>query len=368
MAQFKTGTVDVVNGSPNVTGVGTDWVGNISAGDAFNVVGDDVLYDVSSVTSNTEIQLTAPYGGATATGVNYSITRDFTSPDNIPELNRGALATSAIYTRAVRKIQELFNGLGTAATKDVTTSSTDATGGRLLKVGDFGLGIGGNAITLADIDDPITPAGLYRTADNGTLGTFPQGASKFGMVFVEAWRTSDGNISQKYHTPGNTSSSGRLWFRSHNSVSTTWNPWVELYTTGNILGAVSQSGGVPTGAGFEWTDTSNGKFYKSAGNLLVCTHAMKAEYLNSSTLLASWSFPAAFASADAYSWSASIQDRDPNNTIDRPVSDADLNGSVILENSHSNTTLNVFIKNTAAPFVSTDYVWVSLMAEGNWYV
>ena len=42
-------------------------------------------------------------------------------------------------TRA-RDLGNLGSDIGTAATEDITTSATDTTAGRLLKVGDFGIG------------------------------------------------------------------------------------------------------------------------------------------------------------------------------------------------------------------------------------
>ena len=57
--------------------------------------------------------------------------------------------------------------LKAAATKDVTTSSHDITAGRLLKVGDYGLGVGnGGTKFLASIFD-ITCTGFYRAMGKG---------------------------------------------------------------------------------------------------------------------------------------------------------------------------------------------------------
>lgn len=109
MAQYKTGTVDVTNGSAVVTGNGTSWTANVAASDGFTVVGDGVAYDVASVDSDTQITLSSTYQGTSDTGVSYAIWRDFTSPDNIPELSQGDLETATIFTRAMRRIQTLFD-------------------------------------------------------------------------------------------------------------------------------------------------------------------------------------------------------------------------------------------------------------------
>ncbi|MDV7391339.1 hypothetical protein RZS08_08310, partial [Arthrospira platensis SPKY1] len=60
-------------------------------------------------------------------------------------------------------------GLGTAAVEDVTTSSVDTTVGRLLKVGDFGLGSSDLPLVL-DLDNHSLVPGLYRY-DSGSGST-----------------------------------------------------------------------------------------------------------------------------------------------------------------------------------------------------
>ncbi|MDM3027485.1 hypothetical protein OGX80_21990 [Citrobacter sp. CK194] len=61
-----------------------------------------------------------------------------------------------------------WKGLGTAATNDVTTSSHDVTAGRVLKVGDYGLGVSNGSVkSLASIYD-ITCSGEYNAMGSGT--------------------------------------------------------------------------------------------------------------------------------------------------------------------------------------------------------
>ena len=111
MSQYKTGTATVTNNSPTVTGSGTLWLANVTAGDSFTVAGDGVMYDVASVDSDTQVTLSMAYAGVTASGVVYTIARDFTSPDDFPELTTGDIETPTIITRALRKIQSKFSGL-----------------------------------------------------------------------------------------------------------------------------------------------------------------------------------------------------------------------------------------------------------------
>jgi len=126
MAQYKTGTATVVNGSPVVSGSGTQWLANVQAGDSFVMAGVSLVYDVASVDSDTQITLTAPYGGTGKTGA-YAIQRDFTS-DGIPEMAQGDIETAAIFTRAMRKLQGLLGQLGGVAGTGATIYPSIAAG------------------------------------------------------------------------------------------------------------------------------------------------------------------------------------------------------------------------------------------------
>ena len=111
MSQYSTGLSRTTNGSPTVTGTNTLWLANVTAGDSFTVAGDGVMYDVGSVDSDTQVTLSAPYAGTTASGVVYAIGTGFTVPDSFPEMSQGDIETATIFTRAMRKIQSRFSGL-----------------------------------------------------------------------------------------------------------------------------------------------------------------------------------------------------------------------------------------------------------------
>lgn len=115
MAQYssvKTGTtISVTNGSGVVTGDGTKWTDNISPGDALIVASIGVIYDIASVDSDTQITLTSAYQGSSGSGLQYTIHRDFTVPDNIPELNNGDIETGTIVKRLAKTIQKKINSM-----------------------------------------------------------------------------------------------------------------------------------------------------------------------------------------------------------------------------------------------------------------
>jgi hypothetical protein len=77
-----------------------------------------------------------------------------------------------------------------------------------------------------------------------------------------------------------------------------------LFTQGNILGTVSQSSGVPTGAIIERGSNANGEYVKYADGTMICTSASISAgapstasgniFINSSNI--TWTYPAVFAS------------------------------------------------------------------------
>ena len=125
MSQTNIGTVAVTSGSAAIVGTSTTWLtDSVAAGDGFTVVDSGVTYDIATVTDNTHATLSANYAGTTASSLSYTIFTDFTSPDSIPELNKGDIETSTIWTRAVRKIQDLFTQFKNLAGGTVTHNFT----------------------------------------------------------------------------------------------------------------------------------------------------------------------------------------------------------------------------------------------------
>ena len=80
-------------------------------------------------------------------------------------------------------------------------------------------------------------------------------------------------------------------------LSTGNNDPAEVFKQSNILGTVSESSGVPTGAIIEGGSNSNGEFVKYADGTMICTRQnLTMNYRSSNRMNATWSFPASFAS------------------------------------------------------------------------
>jgi hypothetical protein len=182
----------------------------------------------------------------------------------------------------------LINGAVTGTA--VTQTQTDSTTGRLLKVGDFGLGAS-TAPLIADLDSETIRAGLYRT-DTSTLGVFPPGVNVFGHCVVEDY--GGGNSKQTFQSIGQagvTAAVNMPWVRRRNATTGVWSAWTQHYGMANIVRAVSQTGGVPTGGIIERGSNANGDFVRFADGTQICTTGITTSASADST----WTFPAAFS-------------------------------------------------------------------------
>lgn len=251
-AWYRVGTVNVTNGSAAIVGAGSNWQNDVIAiaiGDAFTIDAK-TWYEVIAVNSDTSITLDRGFEGLTDNGVEYAILRNtsgtiltriagqiavqfnqkqlfldelrnwLTSEDETATLTDSHGIAHVVKT--VNKIQEL---VGTAASADVTTNSTDTTSGRVLTVG-YG-GLGGNGAVYSDFDDFDMPNGFYRT-ESGSAGTFPDNNDKAGMLMV--FKRFGGESAQITQIYDNDNKRG-LYYRC--GFSGSWQPWAAIYDSGN---------------------------------------------------------------------------------------------------------------------------------------
>lgn len=176
----------------------------------------------------------------------------------------------------------------------VTQTPNDSTMGRLMKVGDFGLGNTSGRNIIADLDAFNLPDGNHRT-DAATVGTYPAGVSA-GSYHLDVSR-----LNSTIHTQVLTENADacRQWIRRY--TGSVWAPWRIMPP---VTGTVSQVGGVPTGAIIERGSNGNGDFVRFADGTLICTR-MNLSVPNANTALGAlfrsgdvaWTYPAAFAAA-----------------------------------------------------------------------
>ena len=172
----------------------------------------------------------------------------------------------------------------------ITQSAADVTAGRLLKVGDFGLG---SVIEFSgSIDDPAqTPSGFLRVMATAT-GTKPAGVTTFNLLTLRRGTVAPyANTSQIAVVDTTNDVLSRSW------NGTAWTGWSVSFRRGNILGTVSQTGGVPTGGVIERGSNANGDYTRFADGTQIC----RVSFTSSATAAVTRTFPAAFSAAPTVS-------------------------------------------------------------------
>lgn len=196
-------------------------------------------------------------------------------------------------------------GLGTAATANVTTSATDTTSGRLLKVGDFGLGGAGGAVV---VDFNTLPESTYVNGVTGlpailTSDTSTNGPAAGQYFYVQHIFYVTGNciqIAWPYR-----SATGSMWHRTR--ATGVWSAWYKVYDQSNILGTVSGTYAAPTGAIIETGTNANGRYTKFADGTMIATHTITTGNVSTSfgavysSANVTWTYPLAFVAAPAVS-------------------------------------------------------------------
>ncbi len=167
---------------------------------------------------------------------------------NFAELYIAALPGTAAQKAAAR---DMF-GLGSAATRAAQTGPTDTTPGALMAVGAFGIG-GQNPEYVTDLA-ALSYTRVFRW-NIDTVGA-PTGHGE-GLYMSGA--TVEGGYGNAILLDY---SSDTYWIAR--KTAGIWYPAVRLFHTGNILGTVSQSAGVPTGAIIERGSNANGEYVRFA--------------------------------------------------------------------------------------------------------
>lgn len=307
---YTTGTASVTAGSTAVTGQGTGWTtAGLRVGDLFGASG----IWVPIVTINSPTSLTLAYGwpGAPRSSNPYWIQR-------VSDGSRVIAASSALLANLVPNLIALgqaqgaankvpfFTGPGALDLADltpqartllasallsvdgnnlvtpaaarltggaVTQSTTDATAGRLLRVGDFGVGGLAPLIVDASVTDSSIAPGVYRYATPGSSGG-PPGAS-FGILY-RARRVASGGETQILVVDAGTGTlSGSIHVQTRTSGA--WTAWRRLDT---VRG--SKAGGTYV-------------LYPDGSQ--ECRHRLTLTQASIDHVRSAWPFPAAFAAA-----------------------------------------------------------------------
>ncbi len=338
---YETGTASVTQGQTVVTGQGTAWLQIVRPADDFGKhVGMPI--PIASVDSDTQITLAYPWPGPTQAAAPYRVT--FT-PYHVA------------YRQALQEIGQLLSSGNVSALAELVGEA-----------GKFPVFTGAGAMDLANLSDyagngdvkgPANSTASHVALFDGATGK----ALKDGFPVSTFMRTvlDDADAATARGTLGANNADNLTAGTVPNArVSQTLTP-DKAFRRGNILGNVSQSGGIPTGAIIERGSNANGEYVRYADGTQICWHAHQSTSAVSSgrgalfrsAFSETWTYPATFFGAPRVM--GSINDGSGNS------------GSVFgLKIASPNSSFALF-EYWASESLLADTRTAGLMATGRWY-
>lgn len=227
---------------------------------------------------NSGAQVSLAAGNVTSPAVTFT-----TDPDTglyLSALGTLSVAIDSTQRAAFSSAGMLLNGLLTGTA--VTQSATDTTAGRLLKVGDYGIGGAAGTIGSLSVTDNSLGTGPSRYDTTAGSSGGPTG-SLSGEVYHT--RTASGE-TQKFTviTGTGTATPGTIWVRYRNSGA--WTTWTLVGPVANVVSATSGS-------------NANGRYWTLSCGLQICIYTS----MTTQPSAISWTYPAAFTAIPAISYS-----------------------------------------------------------------
>lgn len=126
-------------------------------------------------------------------------------------------------------------------------------------------------ISPADVSTIVGGAGYYVFAASTSepMGSLPPTFPSLSGTLV-GYNAVSSTYRYSFQELTSYDTATHVWRRWATSA-TTWGPWRMVYDSRNVIGAVSQSGGVPTGAlSTGWVSTGNGYYKREADGTQTC--------------------------------------------------------------------------------------------------
>lgn len=200
-----------------------------------------------------------------------------------------------------------------------------------------------------------SPDTTKAPAANGIVTQYVAELSGSYRIHQVFYRVNDQSLEERYRT------------HQRYYLNGVWTPWHLLYNSANIVGTVSQSGGVPTGAIMEEDSNSFGYWSKHADGTMECWGYVEAAYANDNTLTAVWNYPQSFVNRTTPACQF-IDYRDPAAiTGSNRFSSFDGGWTVVRASALSSITVYVGKNSAAGNYVSGDKGTLLMRAKGHWY-
>ncbi|HWJ88502.1 MAG TPA: pyocin knob domain-containing protein [Pelagibacterium sp.] len=332
ISHYSTGTATVAANGTVVTGQGTAWAGAARTGDLFGTH-RGLPIRILAVNSNTSLTLAHPWPGSAQTAASYEIQctpRDVGYRRAIEELisdvSEGNLPLLAALLGAPNKLAYFDSShsmaladfpawaralFGLPGGADKLPYLSGASGAELAdfpawaralfaETGELPDGALPERLrassprleTSSDDLNDLSESGFYVTA-GGVAENRPLGVGEWFVFNIADDLAGLGARAQI--AVRRTTAAGGMAFR-HRDVSGVWQDWKIVYHSQNLVGTVSQSGGIPTGAVIESGENANGKYTRFADGTQICQGTVSITPVANEVSTATATFPVEFFS------------------------------------------------------------------------
>lgn len=261
MPWYKTGTVSVTQNSNAVIGTGSAFIANSRVGDGFRGP-DGLWYEVTNIASNTALSISPNYEGPTVTGGFYSIMPVQGYQKDLSDQVRAIL----------NDYGDKLAALGTTGNYDILPLLKGGTGAS--NSGDALTGLGFSSFMKTMVDD------VNASAARETLVAAKSGQNS---DITELTALTTAVPVAMGGTGGKTQAAARSGLGLGSAA------------VAAIVGAVSQTGGIPTGAIVEFVSNTNGECIRWADGTQICTYR-----LNTASLTMNSSYAAGLFNSPAF--------------------------------------------------------------------